>query len=306
MNNLELINEVKASMPESIAAIGYGSGIFKQIGYSKDEIPDKDIILVVDNFRQFLIDDYDMNPEHFSPDFDKRVLQDKKDKYKYYKNLGCLKFYHNNIHYKMMIISNSALEYDLKTWAYFGMAGRLTKPILYGDIPEKLERLILRNRQNALITALLYNTDDEMSKEQLYKTISKLTYMYDFRTILPGEKRTKSDDIVNGAMNKFDESYAESSIITVNNGLITNPHPIELIDTLPVSLANHLYDELKIDSSNDLTKQDIERVKKAIEKYFRKTNLINSIRLAISSSSTLGKKETVKHAVQKFQKHLKK
>ena len=107
-------------------------------------------------------------------------------------------------------------------------------------------------------------------------------------------------------MNKFDESYAESSIITVNNGLITNPHPIELIDTLPVSLANHLYDELKIDSPNDLTKQDIERVKKAIEKYFRKTNLINSIRLAISSSSTLGKKETVKHAVQKFQKHLKK
>ena len=306
MDNLKLINEVKESMPESIAAIGYGSGIFRQNGYSADEIPDKDIILVVDNFRQFLIDDYNMNPGHFSPDFDKRVLQDKKDKYNYYKNLGCLKFYHDNIHYKVMIISNSALEYDLKTWSCFGMAGRLTKPILYNDIPENLENLIIKNRQNALITALLYNTNDEIPKEQLYKTISKLTYMYDFRTILPGEKKTKADDIVNGALAKFDENFAESQIIVINNEIITNPHPLELIDTLPANLANYLHDELKIDSSKELTKEDIERVKIAIEKYFRKTNFINSIRLAISSSSTLGRKETVRHAIQKFKKHLKK
>ena len=303
MNNIELINEVKNSLPESIAAIGYGSGIFKQSGYNENEVPDKDIILVVDNFRQFLLDDYNKNKDHFSPDFDIRVLQDKKDKYNYYKNLGCLKFYHDNVHYKMMIISEDALEYDLKTWTYFGMSGRLTKPILYGEIPEKLERLIMKNRQNILTTACLYNLNDQMTKEELYKTISKLTYMYDFRTILPGEKKSKSDDIVNGAIDKFDEIY--SPLLTIQDGIVINPHPVDLIEELPISLVRHIYERLDIYNCKSITKDDLEEVSKAIDNYFMRTNFINSIRLALSSSATLGPKETIKHGINKFQKHLK-
>lgn len=305
MDNLKLIKDVKESMPESIAAIGYGSGVFKQAGYGKDEIPDKDIILVVENFRDFLIEDIKENPNHFSEDFDRNVFKRNKDKTKYYNNIGCLKFYKDNIHYKVMIISKNALEYDLKTWKYFGMAGRLTKPIIYEDIPKKLNDLIENNRKNALITALLYNSSNIMEKEDLYETLSKLTYMYDFRTILPGEKKTKAKDIVNGAMKFYDEHYLTSELIERDKNKIINNHPVELISDLPENLRNYILKDIKASSLEDIIETDSIKIQKSINKYLLKTNLINSVRLAIASSSTLGAKETVKHGIQKFKKHLK-
>ncbi len=305
MDNLELIKSVKKSMPESIAAIGYGSGVFKQSGYSKDEIPDKDIILVVEDFRDFLLEDIKENPNHFSEDFDKNLFKRNKDKTKYYNNLGCLKFYKDNIHYKVMIISKDALEYDLKTWKYFGMAGRLTKPILYEDIPESLETLIENNRRNALITSLLYNNSHVMDKKRLYETISSLTYMYDFRTILPGEKKTKAQDIVNGSMKFYDEHYLTSDLLETDGENIINSYPVELIYDLPENLKNQMLKDLKINNLEDLIETNNSKIKKSINRYLFKTNLINSVRLAIASSSTLGAKETIKHGIQKFKKHLK-
>ena len=303
MDNLKLIKDVQESMPESIAAIGYGSGIFKQVGYDDKEIPDKDIILVVDDFKNFLLEDFKMNPNHFSDDFDKKILEEKKEKPNFYNNLGCLKFYHNNIHYKMMIISEAALKYDLKTWKYFGMAGRLTKPILYDQIPKDLEELILKNRQNILLTALLYKGSLYMKKEDLYKAISKLTYINDFRTILPGEKKTKAEDIVLGAIDKFDEMYLDSPLIHLKKGIIVNDYRIDLIDELPVNFSKYLYKKL---GEGKISREDMDKVALVIEDYFRETNFINSIKLAIASSNTLGLKESAKHAVHKFQKSLKK
>lgn len=312
MSNLELIEDVKESMPESLAAIGYGSGVFRQNGYTKDEIPDKDIILVVDDFGDFLSKDFEMHPDHFSDDFDQRILNKKRKKY--YDNLGCLKFYKDKVRYKVMVIAKKALEYDLKTWSHFGMAGRLTKPILYnfGNIPEELDTLIHDNRTNALITALLYDSSDKIEKKDLYRTISKMTYMYDFRTILPGEKKSKSDDIVDGAIDWFDSYYLyndillENQIMEIDGNTFINNHPLKLIDKLPKNLSNYIKKKLNVSSSKELSKSDIERVSKIIDSYLLKTNLINSIRLAIASSSTLGAKETIKHGIQKFKKYLKK
>ncbi|MBR3898516.1 MAG: hypothetical protein IKJ43_04495 [Bacilli bacterium] len=312
MEDIKLIEDVKASMPESIAAIGYGSGVFRQKGYAENEVPDKDIILVVDDFGNFLSEDFEMHPEHFSDDFDKRVLNKKRKRY--YDNLGCLKFYKDNIHYKVMVISKKALEHDLTTWSHFGMAGRLTKPILYNtaSLPGELDSLIHQNRTNALITALLFNTSDKIDRKDLYRTISKMTYMYDFRTILPGEKKTKSDDIVEGAIDWFDSYYlyneilSENPIMDIDGNTFINKHPIELIDRLPNSLSNYIKRKLKVSSSEELSKKDIDIISKIINNYLFRTNLINSIRLAIASSSTLGPKETIKHGLQKFQKHLKK
>jgi translocator assembly and maintenance protein 41 len=305
MNNLDIIDELKENIPESIGAIGYGSGVFKQTGYSEDEKPDKDLILIVKNFKQFLIDDYQMNPDHFSKDFNSNILYKAKEKNDFYDNLGCLKFYHNNIHFKMMVISKDALCEDLTTWKYFGMAGRLSKPIIYRDLPEDLENYILNNKQNVLITALLSTEKDQMSTSELYNIISSLTYKGDFRTILPGEKRTKASDIVNGALEYFDSNYKESPLLRSNGNTIYNDHPLALIDFLPTNLKETIYSKLNIQENSQLTDEDISKTKEIINEYFRQTNFINSIRLAISSGTTLGKKETIKHGIAKFQKHLK-
>ena len=66
MDNLEIIEDLKEDLPETVAVIGYGSGIYKQTGYDVSERPDKDVIVVVDDFKQFLISDYEQNAHHFS------------------------------------------------------------------------------------------------------------------------------------------------------------------------------------------------------------------------------------------------
>ncbi len=302
MDNLKIIKDLEKSMPKTEAIIGYGSGIYKQKGYSEEEKPDKDVIIIVDDFKDFLIEDYQLNPEHFSNDFDKNILYKKKEKANFYSNLGCLKFYHDNIHFKAMIISKDALEKDLQTWKYFGMAGRLTKPILYQNIPEDLENKIIKNRERILTTAFLLNIKDELSKEELYNTISNITYMYDFRTILPAEKKTKSSDIVNGAFDFFDRTYGSLELIKNQNNIIINPHPVNMIEDLPEKLK----EDLEKFKDKNITQEELEKISKVINNYFRKTNFINSIRLALSSSTTLGKKETIKHGLSKVKKHFQK
>ena len=297
MTNIETINSLKQSMPKSIAAIGYGSGIFKQTGYQENEKPDKDVILVVDDFKQFLIEDYEMNPEHFSKDFNKNILYKKNEKTNFYNNLGCLKLNHNGIHFKVMVVSKSALEYDLKTWKYFGMAGRLSKPILYQDIPADLEKAIIKNRENMLITSLLLNSEDKLNKIKLYETISKITYLYDFRTIFHAEKKTKSSDIVGGSLQFFENEYGENPIVKINDDIVYNTHPIELIDSLPSNLKNTIYSEF-----NKKPVMSYEELSQIIENYFKKTNFTNSIRFALSSGAILGVKGSAQHVLQKFKK----
>lgn len=297
MTNIEIINSLKQSMPESITAIGYGSGVFKQTGYQENEKPDKDVILVVDDFKQFLIDDYEMNPEHFSKDFNKNILYKRKEKTNFYNNLGCLKLIHNGIHFKVMVVSKSALEYDLKTWKYFGMAGRLSKPILYQDIPANLEKAIIKNRENMLITSLLLNSEDKLNKIKLYETISKITYLYDFRTIFHAERKTKSSDIVGGSLQFFENEYGENPLARINNDIVYNTHPIELIDSLPSNLKNTIYSEFN--KKHVMTYDELSQV---IENYFKKTNFTNSIRFALSSGAILGVKGSAEHVLQKFKK----
>ena len=299
MDNLEIIEKLKNDLPQVLAVIGYGSGIYKQTGYNQNEKPDKDVIIVTEDFKDFLIEDYEKNPHHFSDDFDKHILIKKKEKDKFYSNVGCLKFYHNNIHFKAMIISKKALEEDLKTWKYFGMSGRLTKPILYGNISQELDKAIQNNRNNILITALLLNKQNTLTPNELYNTISKITYMYDFRTILPGEKKSKAKDIVNGAYNFFEQTYGTSLLIQRKSNIIYNNHPIEYIDKLPDNLKKYIYDNLK-------NKEDLEKLSKIIENYFIKTNSPNSIQLALISTATLGKKETIKHGLSKVKRHFQK
>lgn len=305
MENLEIIQQLKQTLPQTYAIIGYGSGIYKQTGYDPNEIPDKDVIIITEDFKDFLIEDYEKNPHHFSEDFDKRNLSKRKEKEKFYRNIGCLKFYHDGIRFKAMIISKDALNQDLNTWKYFGMAGRLTKPIIYQNIPLELEEAIKRNRQSILITALLLNPSEVISPVQLYNTISKITYMYDFRTLVPGEKKTKPSDIVNGAYDFFEQIYGQNELIE-NNGIINNPHPIELIETLPTNLQEYLIKHLNNTNLNEVDKKTLKTISKIINNYFRKTNLPNSINLALSSSTTLGPKETVKHGISKIKRHFQK
>lgn len=303
MNNQELINSLKDKLPETDAIIGYGSGMYAQKGYTEDDKPDKDVIIVSPNFRKFLTQNYEKNRDHFAPDFDKSNLE-KKGKEGYYSNIGCLKFEHEGYRFKAMIISTETLKSDLRTWKHFGMAGRLTKPIMYEEIPDDLEMLIKQNRQNLVNVALLSHPEEIMSVKDFYYTLSKLTYSGDFRTILPGEKKTKYKDIVDGAYDFYENTYGD--LINSKEIICYNNHPIESITSLPLELQNEIYSALKNSDIEKIDESMYKTIADTIKKYFYTKNLNNSIKLAIASGTTLGVKETLKHGMHKFKKSLKK
>lgn len=303
MNNQELINSLKEVLPQTDAIIGYGSGMYAQKGYTENDKPDKDVIIVTPNFRQFLSQNYEMNREHFSPDFDKKNLE-KKGKESYYSNIGCLKFEHEGYRFKAMVISTETLKSDLRTWKHFGMAGRLTKPIMYENIPQDLEELIKQNRQNLVNVALLSHPEEVMTVKDFYYTLSKLTYSGDFRTILPGEKKTKYKDIVDGALVFYEDTYKD--LIKTQEIICYNTHPIKSITELPLELQNEIYSALKTSDIENIDESKYKEIASTIKKYFYTKNLNNSIKLAIASGTTLGVKETIKHGMHKFKKSLKK
>ena len=293
MENIELIRYMQETLPETVAVIGYGSGIYKQENYGPEK-PDKDAIVVVTNFRKFLIKDYQQNPHHFAKDFDKHVLYKQKSN-SYYKNIGCLKYSEDGQRIKLMVISENALYQDLDTWRYFGMACRLTKPILYQDVPTRLDNAIKLNRERIARLALLYNPKDVLTPTELYETISQMSYQYDFRTTLHAEKKTKSKDIVGGAKDFFDDVYLRIPNLNYENGQIINEHILPEIGQMPAAFEEFM-------SKKNLT--TTEEISKAVDDFLKKTNRINSIRLAISSGTTLGIKSSVKHGMQKVKKGL--
>ena len=63
--NLEIEKFIK-KRPEVKAAYGYGSGIFKQSGYTDKDKPQIDLILVVDNLKDWHLKNIKLNPKDYS------------------------------------------------------------------------------------------------------------------------------------------------------------------------------------------------------------------------------------------------
>ena len=52
--------------PEVIAAYGYGSGMFKQSGYTSKDKPQIDLILVVDDLKKWHLENMKLNKKDYS------------------------------------------------------------------------------------------------------------------------------------------------------------------------------------------------------------------------------------------------
>ena len=299
MSNIDIIKDLRNDLPDTIAVIGYGSGMYKQKGYSENDKPDKDILVVVDNLHRFLTEDYHLNKYHFGEETSNKYknIKDKNTNF-FYHQIGCLKFSKNGVGYKLLVVEQKALEKDIKSWKYYGPAARLSKPILYDEIPQDIEELIDYNRKSTATVALLANPDDHVMGNKLYNTISNLSYIGDWRMLAHFEKSTKASDIVAGAEAFYNETYGPLLGISSGEQYIENPHPISHIEDLPIGLQEYITKHIDL-SNLSTNKEDLIKLRNLINNYFYKTNFKNTPWLMYSCVRTLSAPKAINHALTK-------
>ncbi|KAI9331206.1 mitochondrial matrix Mmp37-domain-containing protein [Obelidium mucronatum] len=182
-------------------AAGYGSGVFKQMGYDdpSKKPPMVDLIFGVSHPEHWHYLNIKQNPSHYSflAKFGAQpvaMLQEKVGAGLYYNTDVLI----DGMRIKYGVISMKHLIEDLTEWNNFYVAGRLQKPIkiLRGDSRVKLSND--QNLLNALRVALLL-LPQNFTEKQLYTTIVQLSYLGDFRMTF-GENPKKIENIVNAQM----------------------------------------------------------------------------------------------------------
>lgn len=193
-------------------AFGYGSGVFRQAGYSKsDEKPQIDMIFGVTHPDHFHSLNMRQNPHHYSSlryfgsEFVSR-----------FQEVGAGVYFNpfvniNGHDVKYGVVSIERLLRDLATWDSFYLAGRLQKPVkvLKNDL-----RVQYWNQLNLKAAATIAKHQltkkykgEPFSEFEFYKEITSLSYLGDIRYKLGGENPKKIGNIVEKNLENFKLYY---------------------------------------------------------------------------------------------------
>ncbi|GBC04001.1 hypothetical protein RclHR1_05460004 [Rhizophagus clarus] len=188
-------------------AIAYGSGVFPQKGYDYDKNkPMIDFIFAVGHTQHWHSLNINQNRKHYSflgtlGSGAVAMLQE---------NFGAGAYYNpyvkiDDMMIKYGVVSIDRMCKDLLNWETLYLAGRMHKPvkILKDDPRVRLAQQV--NLASALRTALLLLPKD-FTEENLYMTISSISYKGDFRTYF-GENPNKIKNVVSKQMNNFNLLY---------------------------------------------------------------------------------------------------
>ena len=189
-------------------AFAYGSGAYKQVGHKDPSKNMLDFIFVVDNPEAWHRTNISTNPQHYSflrwfgP---KRVssIGDKFGAGIYFNMLvSC-----ESRMVKYGVIKTDTLINDLLDWDTLYVSGRLQKPVqtLYCHEDKELHCALVTNHQSAVHTSLLL-LPDTFTEEELYCTITGLSYNGDFRMTI-GEDKNKIENIVRPNVEHFRRLY---------------------------------------------------------------------------------------------------
>lgn len=219
---------VRHNFPQTGVSLvfGYGSKVVEQGG--KQSASDLvDIIIAVDNPKEWHQENYSRNNHHYSF---LRYLPNNVDQITYIQENFGAKIYYNpyvrisNLSIKYGIIKTDHLIEDLKYWNKLYVAGRLHKPVDFiintCDKNECLRYAMKFNKESAIRAALL-QLPETFDTSLLYKTITGLSYHGDIRMIF-GEDKNKINNIVSKQMDRFDQLYLP--IIKLNQSFKDTVH----------------------------------------------------------------------------------
>lgn len=236
-------------------ACGYGSGVFKQLGYDSENLPQVDIIFGVTHPHHWHSQNFKQNSHHYSS---MRYLGSGFVSYVQEK-FGAGIYYNPyceiaGLKVKYGVISIEKLVGDLVHWDTLYLAGRMQKPlkILKDDPHVKIANQI--NRSHAIRASLLM-LPEKFDIEELFMALVGISYMGDFRMAF-GENPNKVANIVKAQRRFLEEIYnpvidAFPNLIRTNNVVSQELDKLAVESTirkLPLNFRKILEHEYRIGS----------------------------------------------------------
>ncbi len=294
------IEEFINKRPEVVAAYGYGSGVFKQAGYTSKDKPQIDLILIVDDLKEWHKKNFKLNKKDYSL-FGKLYIRfAKESKLKKATGITYLSgIKENGSIFKYGTIEEKDLSKYLETWESFYLPGRFQKTVYPIKETKELKERIEKNREQALLLSAYLQEKDEVTKKDLLVTLCGLSYLGDTRMKF-AENPRKVLNIVEGSFDVFDKMYKldkkyfkeTKDIITLEKSSIKKD-----LNTLPQSLYDYIKDHLT---------EDDKVVKEKIEEYFTNVNKRESTIQTIKGLKTNGPCRSISYALKKVMKRFKK
>ena len=298
----EEIKQFIEKRPEVKGAYGYGSGVFKQSGYTQKDKPQIDLILVVEDLKKWHLENIKLNKNDYS------MIG---NLFFHYAPISKIKgltgvAYLSNIKedgkiYKYGTIEEKDLELYLNNWKSFYLPGRFQKAILPIIESQKITVANQNNREKVLLTALLTLSDEKHKLIDVYTQICGLSYLGDTRMKF-AENPRKVLNIVEGSFNSLKEIYGTSNQYFKTNRKeevsIDYPKIMNDIDKLPECLLEYLGDVIST--------KDLKKIREKILEYFTELNKKESSMQTVKGIYTNGVVRSISYASQKVLKKIKK
>lgn len=297
MENTQNIKKFVMNRPKVVAAYGYGSGVFKQSGYTDKDKPQIDLILVVDDLKKWHLENMKKNPRDYS--FTGKLFF----KYASVSKLKGLTgiTYLSNIKedgsiYKYGTIEKNDLVSYLETWNSFYLPGRFQKRILPIIDLKEIEVANEKNRNAVLLVALLTLPMNRNKLIDVYTGICGLSYLGDTRMKF-AENPRKVLNIVEGSYDSLNEIYGKEcpyfKILKDEKIEIAREKIIKDISLLPSGLLEYLENE-----------KDLQVVREKIISYFTELNKKESSKQTLKGLFTNGIIRSIQYASKKVMKKI--
>lgn len=300
MKNINELKQFVMKRPKVVAAYGYGSGVFKQVGYNDKNKPQIDLIFVVKDLKKWHKENMKLNPKDYS--FTGKLYFKYASINKLKGNTGIT--YLSNIKYNGSLYKYGTIEEKdllryLDTWESFYLPGRFQKRLLPIIESKNIHDMNIKNREKVLYVALLTMHNDKKQLADVYTQICGLSYLGDTRMKF-AENPRKVLNIVEASFDSFNEIYSRYNNyfkINKNNEIKIDYKELEKnINKLPKSLLDYIgYEKVK----------DLEIVKKKILEYLEKHNKEESSKQTLKGLKTNGLVRSFKYALAKISKKIK-
>lgn len=301
MNNIEKIKNFIKTRPKVVAIYGYGSGVFKQTGYTDKDKPQIDMIFVVDDLKKWHKENMKLNPKDYS--FTSKLYFKLSSVQKIKGNTGIV--YLSNIVeddnvYKYGTIEEKDLLAYLDTWESFYLPGRFQKRLLPIIETKEIIKMNEKNRKNILFIALLTLPSGNYKLIDIYTQICGLSYLGDTRMKF-AENPRKVLNIVEADYDSFKDIYGTGNQyfkVNKNDEVTINYDKLmKDINKLPKCLLEYL--------SSNIQNHDIEYIREKILTYFTEHNKNESMKQTLKGLYSNGIVRSINYVSKKVLKKIK-